>query len=280
MTRENDKDIMNDAVKSGGSYDIIKSRLIEQGKSLGEKTHSLNELRKKEFGGSKNEILTKIKVRTSNNCVPIDMAQVNGQLLVGYQVNIGLKSTVEVSDIFNLYNISNEKDDMKLEEVSIQGTFLTDPEFVKSFNELMTYYKGNQLVQVSRKQDYLYICFQIGSQYNDRKVYKWHITDKGAVYVSDRANEEFSNIDSHCFKWIETTRENHVLGKEPHVSILDKVFVETVGGDLTIKVEDNTEDGLGIYNEPVKDQKQVLEDADIFYAELKDLIIMKIQTLQ
>ena len=42
-------------------------------------------------------------------------------------------------------------------------------------------------------------------------------------------------------------------GRHPHVTIQDLVFVETVGGDLTIKVEDNTEDGLGIYSEPVDD---------------------------
>jgi hypothetical protein len=34
-----------------------------------------------------------------------------------------------------------------------------------------------------------------------------------------------------------------VTGRHPHVSIEDKVFVETVGGDLTIKIEDNTDDG-------------------------------------
>lgn len=277
MTKENDSNIVNDAVKSGGSYDIIKTRLTEQGKSLTEKTHNLNELRKKEFGSSKNEILTKIKVRTSNNCIPIDMAQVNGQLLVGYQVNVGMKSSIPVSDLFSLYNVTNNNNEMKLEEVDISGTFLDDPMFVKSFNELMTYYKGNKLVQISRKQEYLYVCFQIGSVYSDRKVFKWHIQDDKTVYVNDKANDEFSAIDPYCFEWIETTRENHVLGKEPHVSIIDKVFVETVNGDLTIKVENNTEDGLGIYNEPVKDQKQVLEDAQIYYAEVNDLIILKIK---
>ena len=31
---------------------------------------------------------------------------------------------------------------------------------------------------------------------------------------------------------------------------------ETIGGDLTIKIEDNTEDGEGIYSEDVDDPNQ------------------------
>jgi len=54
------------------------------------------------------------------------------------------------------------------------------------------------------------------------------------------------------------------------------VFVETVGGDLTIKVEDNTEDGEGIYSEPVEDKHQGLEDAPIRFAKLGALILIEV----
>jgi len=52
--------------------------------------------------------------------------------------------------------------------------------------------------------------------------------------------------------------------------------VETVGGDLTIKVEDNTESGSGIYAEPVDDADQTLDDAEFFYAKVGSLILLKI----
>ena len=65
-------------------------------------------------------------------------------------------------------------------------------------------------------------------------------------------------------------------GEHPHISINDRVFVETVGGDLTIKVEDNTESGEGIYAEPVNDPDQSLDDAEVFYAEIGPLILLKI----
>ena len=53
--------------------------------------------------------------------------------------------------------------------------------------------------------------------------------------------------------------------------------METVGGDLTVKVEDNTDDGLGIYREPVEDADQTLDDAEIFYAIVGNLILLKIK---
>lgn len=40
----------------------------------------------------------------------------------------------------------------------------------------------------------------------------------------------------------------------PHLNILNTLFLETTGGDLTIKVENNTEVGEGIYSEPVDEE--------------------------
>ncbi len=40
------------------------------------------------------------------------------------------------------------------------------------------------------------------------------------------------------------TRDQHRFGTHPHISVQDTVFVECVGGDLTIKIEDNTEQVL------------------------------------
>ena len=53
------------------------------------------------------------------------------------------------------------------------------------------------------------------------------------------------------------------------------MFVECVGGDLTIKVEDNTATGEGIYAEEVMDANQKISDADIQYAIQGSLILLK-----
>lgn len=46
--------------------------------------------------------------------------------------------------------------------------------------------------------------------------------------------------------------------------------------DLTIKVENNTTTGLGIYSESVTDKTQSVDDASIEYAQLGSLILLKI----
>src|SRR5690606_8850315 len=47
-------------------------------------------------------------------------------------------------------------------------------------------------------------------------------------------------------------------------------------GDLTVKIENNTTVGLGIYREPVDDLTQSIDDAEFWYAELGSLILLKI----
>ena len=51
-------------------------------------------------------------------------------------------------------------------------------------------------------------------------------------------------------------------GPHPHVNILDRCSSRRSKGDLTVKVENNTKDGQGIYREPVDDANQSLDDAE------------------
>jgi hypothetical protein len=95
--------------------------------------------------------------------------------------------------------------------------------------------------------------------------------------VDNRGERDIALPPSHDFEWTSTTRENHVEGRHPHINILDTVFVETVGGDLTVKIENNTESGLGIYSEPVEDKNQSLTDAEVAYARLGQLILLRIR---
>jgi hypothetical protein len=84
----------------------------------------------------------------------------------------------------------------------------------------------------------------------------------------------------HEFRWQRATRDMQRMGRYPHISILDRLFVETVSGDLTIKIEDNTDDGLGIYSEEVEFKDQTLDDAEYFFADLGNLIVLKIKPYQ
>ncbi|HEX2224159.1 MAG TPA: DNA repair ATPase, partial [Thermoanaerobaculia bacterium] len=96
------------------------------------------------------------------------------------------------------------------------------------------------------------------------------------TYIDNRGERDHVFPPAHDFEWTATTRDHHRRGRHPHVSILDQVFVETIGGDLTVKVEDSTESGQGVYREPVEDPDQSLDDAEVSYAKLGSLILLKV----
>lgn len=276
MTEENNQ--LNNAVKDGGAYDIIKKRLDGQGQDLQSKIEKLNQARKEEFGGTKNEIIGKTNIRTDNNCVPVDITQINNHLLLGYNVSVGMKSELKIDDVLGLYEIEKIENGHRTHKVPFEDTFLNDSNFIRAFNDLMTYYKGSRLVQIIKELNHLLICFQIGKEIHDLKIFRFSIDrNNNVTYLDDKGLENYKKPDYFDFNWKQTSRENHILGKHPHISINDKLFVETIGGDLTIKIENNTDDGLGIYSEQVDDPNQGLEEADIFFSETESFIFLKIK---
>jgi hypothetical protein len=84
----------------GGSYDVIRARLVVQAKELGDKANKLNDQRKKAFGGTELAVVANERVRTENNCIPADILQIGGHLLLGYNVFFGFKKEVAVEDVF------------------------------------------------------------------------------------------------------------------------------------------------------------------------------------
>ncbi|AWB66673.1 DNA repair protein [Saccharobesus litoralis] len=279
-----EESVLDSAVTQGGAYEVICARLNEQAQQLKNQVDALNQARIDEFGQAPLEVASRIRVRTENNCVARDIVRVGDLLLFGYNVFIGLKKETQVSDVFSLYKLSNADDSssqqqkVDIQDVPIDGTFLADAKFQQEFQELYIYYKSSRLIQLKVQGEQLFAIFQIGRQVTDIRVFQWQINKDGtATYIDNRGERAIKKSASHDFEWQAVSREDHVSGKHPHISILDKVFVETVGGDLTIKVEDNTEDGQGIYREPVEDKTQSLADAQIHYAEVGSLILLKIQ---
>jgi hypothetical protein len=259
-------------VAESGSYDLLKQRLATQGDALLAQAQQLNGQRLKEFGQTEQALILRTRARTENNCVARDIVRIGDLLVFGYNVFIGLRKETSVGDVFALYRLPPEGGD-ELEAVPLAGSFLDDPRFLNDFRELYAYYKQATLLQLRVTPDKLLAAFQIGQQLHDVRVFRWQIERDGAVRYSDnRGERDIALPPSHDFEWTLTTREHHVGGKHPHINILDTVFVETVGGDLTVKVENNTETGLGIYSEPVDDRTQSLTDAEVAYAKLGLLI--------
>ncbi|MEM8931802.1 MAG: DNA repair ATPase, partial [Acidobacteriota bacterium] len=266
-----------------GTYEILKTRLEGHAATLRERAESLNAERLEQFGGTEMAVVGNERIRTENNCVPRDIRPVGELLLFGYNVFLGLRTETKVADVLSLHTFdaddANQDGRFEFDPLPEDDprNFLAGRDFLRDFEELYRYYKDARLLHLRRPEGKLLAVFQVGKTLDDVKVFRWAVSPDGEVtYIDNRGERDDVPPASHDFEWIETTRDDHVLGRHPHVSILDKVFVETVGGDLTVKVEDNTEDGLGIYQEDVDEAHQSLADARILFAEVGTLILIKV----
>jgi hypothetical protein len=261
-----------------GNYEILRRRLDEQAKTLVERTGQLDEARKKTFGGSELAVVANERVRTENNCVPRDLVSFRGTLVMGYKVFLGLRAETQVHDVLSLHRfVKGEDGSWDLTEVprdTIPG-FLNDPRFLKEFGDLFRYYRETKLLQLRVESDRILAIFQTGATLGDQRVLRWSVDAAGNVaYLDERGDRDHVFPNPFDFEWKVVGRDQQRSGRHPHLSIEDELFVETIHGDLTIKIEDNTETGQGIYAEQVEDPNQALDDAEIKYAKVGGLILL------
>ncbi|MEM9415160.1 MAG: DNA repair ATPase [Planctomycetota bacterium] len=262
-----------------GTYDIIRNRLRDQGKTLRTQLDKLNEERKEVFGSIEFALTGTDRITTDHNCVPRDMAAVGDRILVGYNVQFGLKTEIDIGDVFAVYKFVEGK--FEPEPLDL----INDEAFRKDFQDLYRFYKKTVFAKLFRKGPHLYMKFRVGQDVNDFKAFKWAIdTDADGnaslKYIDNRSDHEVRYPTQHDFTWTRAGRDEQRPGKHAHVSINDQVFIETTNGDLTIKVEDNTETGQGIYSEPVDDPDQTLDDAEYEYVIEGHLILLRIRPYQ
>ncbi len=266
-------------VAAAGSYEVLRARLAQQAAELGGRVQRLNARRQEVFGGIELSVLGNTRVRTENNCVPRDIVQVGGHLLFGYNVFVGLRTETHVRDVLGLHELRQGDDGFDLHELP-PDTFalLESPQFVREFSELYSFYKDARLVQLRTTETKLLAVFQVGGQIDDVRVFRWALDPQGRTsYIDNRGERDLEVPPTHGFEWSVATRDNQVAGRYPHLNILDQVFVETTGGDLTVKIENNTATGEGIYSEPVDDPRQSVDDADVQYAKVGTLILLKVR---
>jgi len=256
------------------TYHILKNRLNKQAEELSNRLGSLNDSRKETFGSVETKLLANDRITTRHNCFARDMIPVGKRFIFGYNVHMGLKTETHVSDVLSVYSFSENAFHPEEPE------FLKNKRFVEDFKNLYKYYKHTQFAKFANIGPYLHMVFQVGKQVTDIKTFKWQVEGDGIRYIDNRSEHEFQYPDQHQFQWLRATREMHRKGMHPHISIEDRVFVETIGGDLTIKIEDNTDSGEGIYSEPVDFPDQTLDDAEIHYASLNNIIVLRVRPYQ
>lgn len=266
------------AALDGGTYEVLRTRLHEQANELAERCEKLNDRRITDFGGIELALVGTEHIRTEHNCVPRDIVAVgDGRMLFGYNVFLGLKPQTEIGDVFAAHRF--RRDELEFEFSAAQSTgLLDDPRFQRDFAELYRYYTQTRLLQLRRLDGRMLAVFQTGQRTDDIKVLRWRVDSAGELeYLDSQGERDHVFPPAHEFAWTETTRDDQVAGRHPHLSILGKVFVETLGGTLTVKVENNTETGTGIYAESVDEPLQSLADADVHYAEVGALILLRIR---
>ncbi|MDA0636792.1 DNA repair ATPase [Nonomuraea sp. MCN248] len=257
-----------------GTYEVLRNRLGAQARTLAGAAEAVNAARLEVFGGAELRLLGTERIRTENNCVPRDIVSLGEVMLFGYNVFIGLKPETSVSDVFAVHRFAREGDGFRFEQGKLEA--LDDPAFRKDFAELYRYYKETRLQQLRRVDGKLLAVFRTGPA--DLRVLRWTVSPTGVTkYLDNRGERDHVFPPSHDFEWTPTTRDDHVLGRHPHISIEGEVFVETLGGDLTIKIENNTETGEGVYAEPVAEPLQSLADAAVEHARVGPLILMRIR---
>ncbi|SBT50268.1 DNA repair ATPase [Micromonospora auratinigra] len=267
-----------------GTYEVLRTRLAEQAAELTRRAERLNARRLEVFGSTELRLTSTERIRTEHNCVPRDIVPVGGLMLFGYNVFIGLKPETTVDDVFSLHRFVRVEDGGvetfrfdHVDPAEVPG-LLRDPQFERDFAELYRYYRQTRLLQLRRLDGRLLAVFQTGPRTDDIRVLRWRVDPDGTVaYLDNRGEREHVFPPAHDFEWTATTRDDHVLGRHPHISIQGEVFVETVGADLTVKIENNTETGEGIYREPVDEPLQSLADADVGYARIGPLILLRIR---
>ena len=279
MAEQPGKDaLVEAAVAEGGAYDVIRKRLDEQGRQLEEKTRHIKEARIAEIGSTDMQTVARVRVRTEHNCVARDIVQVGDYLLFGYNVFIGLKKEVKVEDVFSLFALTENNGEYSIEPAPADVDFLQQQRFSSDFRELYQYYKHTRLIQLTINNGKLLAGFQIGEKLEDIRVFRWSVSPDGkqVEYIDNRGERDIQLPPAYDFEWQTASREDFVNGRHPHINILDRLFVDTLGGTLSIKVEDNTESGQGIYSEPVDEQNQSLDDVDVEYAAVGDLVLLRV----
>ena len=265
------------AALGSATYEIIRQRLTAQAATLRERMAVLDSQRREVFGSIESKLLKADRVTTAHNCIPRDMISLgNGRFLFGFNIRFGLKKETALGDVFGLYHYDEATAGFREDPLSP----LEDKAFLSDFARIHTVYEKTAFRKFSRIESQLFMVFQTGTNPDDIAVFKWAVDGDSLRYVDGRAEAEYRRIGfppQFNFRWITPDRESYRYGEHPHISIDERVFVECVNGTLTVKVEDNTTRGEGIYSEPVDDKRQKVDDADIAYALLGHLILLKIR---
>ncbi|MFE1890769.1 DNA repair ATPase [Streptomyces microflavus] len=258
-----------------GAYEVLRRRLSAQAGELVRRAEALNVRRTEEFGSTELRLLATEQVRTEHASVPRDLVAVGGQLLFGFERGPGARGEAGVGDVLLVRDAGPE------ETRHDAPILLGDDNFRREFSSLHRYFRDARLLRLRRVNGKLLAVFRTGENAEDIRVLRWALGADGSAGAFLDAQGERDHVfpPSHDFEWTVAGREAHVPGRHPHIAIGKGggLFLDTLGGTLTVKVTDDTESPDGIYEEPVDEPLQSLADADVEYAEVGPLVLLRVR---
>ncbi|MET9155204.1 DNA repair ATPase [Streptomyces griseoflavus] len=260
------------ATVDGGAYQVLRDRLTAQAGELARRAEALNHRRAEEFGAPELRLTGTGRLHTEGAAVPRDIVAVGDVLLFGYEARPRPDRDTAVGDVL----APHDRDLNRLPDDAVPG-LLDDPAFLREFAALHRYYRQARLLRLRRVTGKLLAVFQTGEKPGDIRVLRWTVAEDGrAAFLDARGDRDHALTEPDGVDWTPSTREDHVLGRHPHVSVRGEVFVDTLGGTLTVKTDNDTGTPGGIHSEPVDEPLQSLADAEISHARVGPLILLRI----
>ncbi|WP_433451461.1 DNA repair ATPase [Streptomyces sp. CA-142005] len=250
-----------DGAVDAGTYEVLRDRLAGHAAELARRAEVLNTRRAEEFGSARLDLARTARLRTEHACVPSDIVAVGDALLFG--------ATGAATDVLVLYG----RDGEQAAEDAVPG-LLDDPRFVREFSALHRYYREASLLRLRRVDGRLLAVFRTGEKAEDVRVLRWSLAEDGRVaFLDARGDRDDVFPPAQDLTWTETTREDHVLGRDQYVAVPGGLGVSTVGGSLTVR----TQDGEELYAEPVQEPLQALADAAVGHARAGALVLLRVR---
>ncbi|MGW1932573.1 DNA repair ATPase [Streptomyces sp. NPDC001919] len=256
------------------TYTVLRDRLAAHAGELAGRAERLNEARTAVFGSGELGLTGTVHVRTGRAGTPRDVVAVGDDLLLlGFHPSAAEPSGTSVDDVFTLCDRALNP----LPATAVPG-LLDDPAFVREFAALHRYFRGARLLRLRRTDGRLLAVFRTGEQADDLRVLRWAVGPSGETRFLDARGERDHVVPpSQDVAWIETSREDHVPGRHPHISLGGRLHVSTAGGSLTLKTENDTETAEGVHTEPVDEPLQSPADAEVAYAVVGALILVRVR---
>ncbi|MEM9713318.1 MAG: DNA repair ATPase [Actinomycetota bacterium] len=264
---------------AGGSYDLLRRRLVTTARELTDAAAAIDERRTRTFGASRLALLGSDRLRTEVACAARDLVRVGDVLVLGYNVSLDL-ATITPEHVFALYRRGDGEDGTPtLHPLAVDdpANFLADPVFREEFDKLYRFFGKARFVDMRVGGGQLLAAFQVGDRIDDLSVLRWAIDPDGAVsFVDGRGDRDYSWPAAQDFDWIACTREDQIAGAHPVVQVDGEVFVGFRGGRLQLRVDDGRPDGRIEIDEAVEVPGQSLADVGVSYASVGDVLIVRV----